>query len=526
MLQYERWKIILVVALSLLGVLYAVPNLVPPEKRAGLFENIPGWLPSKTVNLGLDLRGGSHLLMEADMKAVLAQHMTAMRDSARRELRSENIGFVDLQTRRDGISFQVRNPEQDIDEARSIARKLDERATVDVNGSVISVTLDDKAINAIKAQVIEQSIEIVRRRVDETGTKEPIIQRQGADRIVIQLPGVDDPSHMKEIIGRTAKMAFHLLDEDAMASGQPGPGSLRVPVREREGFQIIVKRDPVIEGKRLIDAQPSFDMNGSPVVSFKFDSIGAKVFCDVTRENTGKPFAIVMDNERNVPEVITYPNINEPICGGAGQITGGFTVKEANDLALLLRAGALPAPLSVVEERSVGPTLGSDSVEGGKMAAMVAFAAVFILMIASYGLFGLFADIALMFNIAFIFALLSMLQATLTLPGIAGIILTIGIAVDANVLVYERIREELRAGRSVISSVDKGYEHALRTIFDSNLTTLIVALILFSFGSGPVKGFAVAMSIGIVTSLFASIMITRLLIVTWLKRARPTALAL
>jgi protein-export membrane protein SecD len=290
-------------------------------------------------------------------------------------------------------------------------------------------------------------------------------------------------------------------------------------MRDNPEQSIVVKKHAVLAGDTLTDAQPGFDQNGSPDVNFKFNSIGAKRFCDITRENTGKPFAIVLDDK-----VISAPRINEAICGGSGQITGSFTVKEAHDLSLLLRAGALPAPLNVVEERSVGPTLGSDSVASGKMAAGFAMLAVLILMACSYGLFGIFADIALVFNMIFIFALLSILQATLTLPGIAGIILTIGIAVDANVLIYERIREELRHGRTVLAAVDAGYVHAKATIIDSNLTTLLVAVILFSFGSGPVKGFAVAMSIGIVTSLFAALMLTRLMVITYLRKKRPSKL--
>jgi preprotein translocase subunit SecD len=537
MLNVPTWKVVLVILVSLMGVLYAAPNLLAPQQLVALQERVPSWLPSKTINLGLDLRGGSHLLYEADMKKVLSKHMETLKNDTRLKLRggggSDRILYDGLVEKRDGITFKLKNPEKDAAEARKIVHGLAENATIDVSPEgVVNVTLDEKAIKQIQTQIIDQAIEVVRRRVDATGTKEPVIQRQGSDRIVIQLPGVSDPSHVKELIGQTAQMSFHLMDEDAMARGQPGFGSLKVGLREHPAVQVFVQKTAVLDGKRLTDAQPSFDQNGNAVVSFRFDSIGAKIFCDITRENVGKPFAILMDKPQkdkqalDEKEVITYPNINEPICSGSGQISGNFTVQEATDLALLLRSGALPASLSVVEERSVGPTLGSDSVAAGKLAAVAAFIAVVILMVAFYGLFGVFADIALTLNMIFIFALLSMLQATLTLPGIAGIILTIGIAVDSNVLIYERIREELRSGRSVLSSVDKGYEHALRTIFDSNLTTLIVALILFSFGSGPVKGFAVAMSIGIITSLFSSIMITRLIIIAWLRRTRPTALAL
>jgi preprotein translocase subunit SecD len=529
MLQIERWKIILIVALCVLGIAYAAPNLLPEAQRTWLTEHVPGWMPNKTINLGLDLRGGSHLLLEADTKVVLVEHMKSMKSAALSELRKAKILYVfgSLVVKENGISFKLQDPGKDGDEAKRIARKLDQNAVVSLSDDgTMSVMLDEKGINDINTQVIEQSIEIVRRRVDETGTKEPIIQRQGANRIVVQLPGIDDPTHMKQLLGRTAKMTFHLMDEDAMASGQLNLNSLKVPVHGMSGRTIVVRKEPVLGGERLTDARPSFDQNGSPVVSFKFDSMGAKVFCDITRENVGKPFAILMDDDRRNPEAITFPTINEPICGGAGQISGQFEVREVNDIALLLRAGALPAPLNVVEERTVGPTLGSDSVSAGKTAAVYAFIAVFLLMALSYGLFGLFAGFALILTIVFIFAVLSMLQATLTLPGIAGIILTIGIAVDANVLVYERIREELRNGRSVISAIDKGYLHAKGTIIDANLTTLIVALILFSFGSGPVKGFAVAMTVGIVSSIFCALMVTRLMVLTWLRQAKPSTLDL
>jgi preprotein translocase subunit SecD len=521
MLRFERWKIIFVLLLTVLGVLYAAPNVASPQTRAWLATHMPSWLPSSTVNLGLDLQGGSYLLLEADTKTVINDRLDSMVDSARTEMRKENIGYTDLTARRDGLTFKLRNPAQDRDAASKIARNLEQKAEVHIgDDGTVDVTLGEEALNDINTHVVEQSIEIVRRRIDETGTKEPVIQRQGSDRIVVELPGLDDPQGIKDLLGRTAKMTFHLVDLD-VAAGAISPGSQKLPMRDEHGQSIIVKKHAVLSGDMLTDSQPGFDQNGEPDVSFKFNAIGARKFCDVTKENVGKPFAIVLDEE-----VISAPRINDEICGGSGQITGSFTVKEAHDLSLLLRAGALPAPLNVVEERSVGPTLGSDSVASGKMAASFALLSVLILMACSYGLFGIFADIALVLNMIFIFALLSILQATLTLPGIAGIILTIGIAVDANVLIYERIREELRNGRTVLAAVDTGYKLALATIVDSNLTTLIVAIILFSFGSGPVKGFAVAMSIGIVTSLFAAIMLTRLMVVTWLRRLRPSKLSI
>jgi preprotein translocase subunit SecD len=522
MLHIDKWKIILIIFLSFLGVIYALPNVLSPETRAAMEEHLPGWAPTKTVNLGLDLRGGSHLLLHAETAAVLAERMEAMVEAARTDLRKEDITYSNLAKTAGGITFKLLNPTKDQEEAYKIARSLHDRAAINVSADgVVDVKLDEASLNDIKTQIINQSIEIVRRRVDESGTKEPVIQRQGVDRIVVQLPGVSDPGHIKELIGKTAKMGFHLVDIEAV-SAEAGPGSMKLPMHgaEMAGQFAIVKKRIMVTGEMLTDAQPAFDQQG-PVVSFRFDSVGSKRFCEVTRDNIGRPFAIVLDNE-----VISAPVIRDAICSGSGQISGNFSVKEANDLALLLRAGALPAPLTVVEERTVGPTLGSDSVSAGKIAAAVAFVAVIVLMAASYGLFGIFADIALTLNLIFIFAVLSIMQATLTLPGIAGIILTIGIAVDANVLIYERIREELRQGRSIMSAIDTGYRLAWNTIVDSNLTTLIVAIILFSFGSGPVKGFAVAMCIGIITSMFAAIMLTRLMVVTWLKKTRPSALHL
>jgi preprotein translocase subunit SecD len=502
-----------------MGLLYAAPNLASLQTRAWLAENMPGWLPSSTVNLGLDLQGGSHLLLEADTKAVINDRLDSMVDAARTEMRKQNIGYVDLAAQRNAVTFRLRNPAQDKDAAYKIARGLEQKADIHIgDDGLVEVTLGDDAIKDINTQVINQSIEIVRRRIDETGTKEPVIQRQGTNRIVVQLPGVDDPERIKELLGRTAKMTFHLVDFDA--TGDVGIGSRKVAMHGQPGQTIVIKKRVMLSGDMLTDSQPTFEQ-GNPVVSFRFNAIGSKRFCDITRDNVGKPFAIVLDDE-----VISAPRINEAICGGSGIISGSFDVKEAHDLSLLLRAGALPAPLNVVEERSVGPTLGSDSIAAGKHAAIVAFVLVFLAMAMIYGLFGIFANIALLFNIIFILAILSVLQATLTLPGIAGIILTIGIAVDANVLIYERIREELRQGRTVLAAVDAGYKLALHTIVDANLTTLIVALILFSFGSGPIKGFAVSMCIGIITSMFSAIMLTRLMIITWLRRTRPSTLSL
>lgn len=522
MLYIEKWKIALTMMLCVLGLAYAVPNLLSPERQAWMQASLPQWMPGKTVSLGLDLQGGSHLLLEADTATVIAERMEGMVDAVRRELAGQKIGYVDLTAKKTGISFRLRDLDKDRSEAYKIASQLADGLDIQISpDGTVEATMTDSAIIALKTQILNQSIEIIRRRVDETGTKEPVIQRQGTERIVLQMPGVDNPDEIKSRLRETAKMTFHLPDPDATPTGRPGPMSMRLPMKDNPDATLVVRKRVIISGEMLVNAQATFDQNQRPAVSFKFDSIGTRRFCDVTRENIGRPFAIVLDGA-----VISAPVIQSAICGGDGIITGSFTTKETAELALLLRSGALPAELKVIEERSVGPTLGSDSVQAGKQATIYGFALVCVLMIAFYGLFGFFANVALIFNVIFIFALLSLFQATLTLPGIAGVVLTIGMAVDANVLIYERIREELRKGRSILSSVDTGYRQAMSTIIDANLTTLIVALILFSFGTGPVKGFAVTMSIGILTSLFSAIMLTRLMIITWLRQAKPSALVL
>ena len=514
----------LILAIVSLGFLFAAPNLFD-EKTTNHF---PGFFPHKQVNLGLDLRGGSHLLLEVKVEAVVKERLNSLVDGVRIALRREKIRYKRLGNRGRSVFVTILQADK-VDLAKGLLIDLEQGFDVVLDGGRISLRLNKEGLREIRNAAVAQSIEIVRRRIDETGTKEPTIQRQGEDRILLQLPGVDDPERVKRLLGRTAKMTFHLLDldgsiEEAM-EGRVPPGSLLLPSidnnrggnKDQPRHYLVLKR-VAVGGDHLVDSQPSFDnRTNEPVVSFRFDTAGGKRFADVTRKNVNKPFAIVLDNK-----VVSAPVIREPILGGSGQISGGFTTEEANDLALLLRAGALPAPLVILEERTVGPGLGADSIAAGKVASIIGLVFVIIFMVIVYGLFGIFADIALIVNMVLIVSVLSALQATLTLPGIAGIVLTIGMAVDANVLVFERIREEVRAGRTPISAIDAGYSRAISTIIDANLTTLIAAVILFQFGSGPIKGFAVTLMIGIITSMFTAIMLTRLLVAGWIRRSRPT----
>jgi preprotein translocase subunit SecD len=533
MVYFAKWKIVLVAIVCFLGIVSAFPNFLSEEDAAAL----PGFMPNKQINLGLDLQGGSHLLLEVDVDSVLRQRRDGMIDSIRDGLRrgSPRIGYRRLGARGNGVGFDLLR-EEDLQRAREVIRELetnsfDPTLEITVRNLSVTVTATETGRREILTSAVQQSIEIVRRRIDELGTREPTIQRQGAARILVQVPGLDDPERLKALIGTTAKMTFHLVDRSNSAAASCGAGKRRPPgtvclpsVDEKDvnGEPIIylIKRRVMVDGENLVDAQATFQ-DGQAVVSFRFDAVGARRFGDVTRQNVGQLFAIVLDKK-----VISAPVIREAILGGNGVISGSFTIKSAQDLSLLLRAGALPAPLTVLEERTVGAELGADSIAAGKFASILAIVLVIVFMAAAYGMFGLMADVALTLNIVLIAAVLSMLQATLTLPGIAGIVLTIGMAVDANVLIFERIREEVRNGRTPISAVDAGYSRALTTIIDANITTLIAAILLFQFGSGPIKGFAVTLAIGLLTSMFTAIMVTRLMVVTWLHRRRPKKLPL
>ena len=522
MVYFSKWKVGLVFLVCFLGLSFAAPNFINSQTT----EVLPDWVPNQKVSLGLDLQGGSHLLLEVDSSTVIREYLEAMVDSIRVELRKARIRYKELGLTQDGAKVTIKDLGK-LSDARRLLSEIDINAKTTTNNNQIFLTLTKKAILERKTSAVKQSIEIVRRRVDETGTREPTIQRQGEDRILVQLPGVEDPERIKRLLGKTAKMSFHLVDqrnsvESAMAGRIP-PGSWLLPSDNKEQKRMyLIKKRVMVSGDTLVDSQPGYDSRtNEPVVNFRFNAMGAKRFGATTSKNIGKLFAIVLDRK-----VITAPVIREPILGGSGQISGSFTIQEAQDLSLLLRAGALPAPLKILEERSVGPGLGADSISAGKFASIIGIIAVIIFMGLSYGLFGFMADVALVFNMVLILGALSFLQATLTLPGIAGIVLTIGMAVDANVLVFERIREEVNSGRTPISAIDAGYARAFTTIVDANLTTLIAALLLYAFGSGPVRGFAVTLSIGIVTSMFTAIMLTRLLVVTWLRRTKPVSLPL
>ncbi|MBR1904147.1 MAG: protein translocase subunit SecD [Alphaproteobacteria bacterium] len=516
MYKLSLQRILIIIAICLVGVFFAVPNVVSDKTK------LPKWW--QPVNLGLDLQGGSSLLLQVKMDDVLKEKMATLEDVARQELRKLKVRYQDLNSSKDGVTVKIADYLAR-DKAREAFRKMDEGLeTVDgEDGSgLITVRYSEPAMAQLKARVIDQSVGIVRRRIDELGTKEPIVQGQGSDRILVQLPGVQNPESVKILLGKTAKMSFHLVDESTtLAQARRGKISKTSRVMSgSEGEQYVVIKRPVVDGASLSDARVSFE-NGQPVVSFRFDTAGGRKFAEVTSNHVGERLAIVLDNE-----VISAPNINGPITGGSGIITGNFTTKSANDLALLMRSGALPAPLEVMEERTVGAGLGADSIHDGVIAAIVGFVAIIVFMLLAYGLFGAMVDITLFLNLAIMLGVMSFIGTTLTLPGIAGIILTIGMAVDANILIFERIREEVNHGRSIRDAITVGFTEAYRTIVDSNLTTLVAGAVLFYFGSGPVRGFAVTLTIGILTSMFTSVTVSRLMVEAWMAKVKPTKLPL
>lgn len=530
MMTLSRWKVIAVVLSVIFGVLFTLPNMLP----ANLRDSLPGFMPKQTLNLGLDLQGGSHLLLEVDTDALRSERLTNLLEDTRTTLREEQIPFAELREVNGEVSVLINNPAQASTAMNKLRAALagvapgapGGRQVLIANdgGGRIRLSLSQEAMTAEAGRAVDQSIEILRRRIDELGTKEPTIVRQGIDRIVVQAPGESDPQRLRDVIGQTAKLTFQMVDDsvslEEAAAGRVPPGSELLPSEDGYTSVVLVKKRALVTGEMLTDAQQSFDaQSGQPVVSFRFNSQGARRFGDTTAQNIGKRFAIVLDGK-----VISAPVIQSAITGGSGQISGSFTPQTANDLAILLRAGALPAPLKVEQQSTVGAELGADAVRAGVISLAIGGVAIIIFIILAYGLFGVFAALALVVNVLLILGIMSFTQATLTFPGIAGLILTLAVAVDANVLIYERIRDEAHAGRAPMSALEHGYSRALVSILDANITSAISALIMFQFGSGPIRGFAWTLLIGVVTSVFTAVVITQVLIGLWFRAKRPKAL--
>lgn len=534
MLYFNPWKIVVILGISLASLLFTAPNFIAPER----IESLPRWMQMR-MPLGLDLQGGSYLLLQMNVEELRREWLESINGDVRQTLRQERIGYTGLATGRDEVRVTVREDNQ-VDQAltklKALARPVgnaifgssgQDMQVTRGEGNQIVLKPTDAALNDRVTAAMGSAIETVRRRIDFTGTTEPLIQRQGRDRILVQVPGFNDPARLKEVIGQTAKLSFQLVDQSMSAEeaqkGSPPPGSALYVSQDADGPpQYLLQKRVIVSGEDLVDAQPGFDQRTQePIVSFRFNSSGAQRFGKVTQENVGRPFAIVLDGK-----VISAPVIRDAILGGTGQISGNFSVEQANTLSILLRSGALPASLSVIEEHSVGPSLGADSIAAGSLASVIAFFAVATFMILGYGLFGFFSIIALVVNVAIIMACLSLMQATLTLPGIAGIALTMGVAVDANVLIYERMREEARAGKAAVLAIEAGFSRAYATIIDSHLTALLGGAILYWLGVGPIRGFAVTLCIGTIASLFTAITLTRLIVAAWFHRARPSEVPL
>jgi preprotein translocase subunit SecD len=528
MLTLSRWKIIAVTLSVIFGILFSLPNVLPQKT----LDAMPGWLPHQKLNLGLDLQGGSYLLYEVDTDALHRERLSNLVEDTRTQLRSEQIPFGELAQQGEVVSVRIGDPTRYNDALNLLRKNLGAPLAGVIGGkdvaisgkgdNRIEVTFVPEAIRADAVKAVDQSIETVRRRIDSLGTKEPSINRQGSNRIMIQAAGESDPEKLRAIIGKTAKLTFQMVDEtvtpEDMQAGRIPPGSELLPGDKYAPYYVVKKR-AVVSGEELTNASQSFDQNGQAAVAFSFNGSGARKFGDVTTRNHGKRFAIVLDKK-----VLSAPVINDPITGGSGIITGSFTVQSANELSLLLRSGALPAPLNIEDQRTVTAELGADAVKAGSISLAIGAAAMFVFVILAYGLFGGFAAIALVVNVLLIIGIMSMTQATLTFPGIAGLILTLAVAVDANVLIYERMRDEANAGRTPMAAADHGYKLAMTSILDANITSLISGMIMFGFGSGPVKGFAWTLVIGVFTSLFTAIFITQVLIGWWFKATKPKKL--
>jgi protein-export membrane protein SecD len=537
MLFFSRWKIWAIVASVVLSVLLALPNVLPKDQQDWLKQNTI----ARPMTLGLDLQGGSNVLLEVDRADYKANQVRLLAADARNALRNAKLQTpFSINRGENGVTIRITDATK-ADAAATVLQGLNQQVDSGILGSGVPVSLYEFSRNGsqftlqfseagLDAQInraAEQSLRIIERRVNELGTTEPVIQRQGKDRIVLQLPGIENPDQVKEAIGQTAKLTFQLLCESQPTGEKqnPPPDCDAYPLKKEIGqseadqaqmLWVKSTNADIVDGADLTDAQPGFDQNNEPIVTFRFNQAGALKFGKLTTDNVGKPFAIILDGE-----VQSYPRINEPILGGSGQISGSFTPEQTNTLAVTLRSGALPAKLTIVEERTVGPSLGSDSIRAGWIASIIGLVGILIFMVVAYGTFGFFANLALVINLLLVIALMSVFGFTLTLPGIAGIVLTMGMAVDSNVLVFERIREEWRNGRSALNAIETGFKAALATVVDANVTTLIAAIVLFGLGSGPVRGFAVTLALGIFTTMYTAFTLTRLIIALWVKRTRP-----
>ena len=556
MLNLPRWQTIGIITVTALAVLFALPNLLPSR----VLDHLPGWYAQSRMNLGLDLRCGAHFLLEADLRSLMTERLTNLSDSVRSELRKQQVAYKDVNVEGGRNVVITLRDEAQRSKALEAIRAVDPTIAISGSGDLIRLAYSDQEVAKKKKEVIDQSIEILRRRVDETGTIEPTIVRQGDERILLQVPGIKDTTDLKRKINQTAKLTFHLVNEDVAATGQNIPANLPATtslVPTREGMQELrrtnakawediqnanprmtpdqicrrfqpqclpVLKRVVVGGEDLDDAKSTFEQQqgGRPIISFTFNSAGGRAFCNATRANIGKRLAIQLDGE-----IISAPVVQSAICGGSGIITGSFTTQQTQEQALLLRSGALPATLSIIQESTVGADLGADAIRSGTTAALVGTAMVALFMFIAYGpLFGGFANLAMLVNLLLVIAGMSILGASLTLPGIAGLVLTVGMSVDSNVLIYERVREEKALGRSAFSSIATGYERAMSAIIDANLTALIAGVLLFGFGSGPIRGFATALTLGLLTHLFTATVFTRMLLSTWVRWRRPTEIVI
>ncbi len=510
MKNYPLWKSIIVVFVIVTGIIFSIPSIIYKDDSNN-------WFLDNKINLGLDLQGGSYLLLEVKSKVLFKEELDNISDSLRVISREFQKNIMDIKSQEDQITFRFANS-LNLEDIRTKFMTNYRNVSVTINNNILKVIINEAFKKSIQESAIKQSLEIVRKRIDESGTKEPLIQRSGKERILLQLPGIKNPERIKDLLGKTAKLTFHMVDDEdtsSLKANRAPFGKLIAIDYYNSDIKYLIEKKARVGGENLIDAKASFDPQQGHAVSFRFDTTGAQKFGKATSENVGKRFAVLLDDV-----VITAPVINSAITGGSGIITGNFTSVEAADLAVLLRAGALPAPLEIIEERSVGPGLGADSISAGKIAAIIGMICVCVFMILMYGLFGILANISLIANLFIIVSLLGTIGATLTLPGIAGIVLTIGMAVDANVLIFERIKEEYRNKSKTLSSIKNGFDRAISTILDANITTLIAALLLFIFGSGPIKGFSITLSLGIFASMFTAIMFTNFLVYLWFSLSK------